>query len=596
MDKPPDDVATQETVSDATLVPAPGDAAKVVLPPPGYDLGNQLGRGGMGEVLAATDLRIGREVAVKRMLHTHPDNDQITRFLREARVQARLDHPAIVPVHELGLDIEGRPYFTMKRLVGKTLGQRMREGLPLNRLLRAYVDICHAIELAHARGVVHRDLKPSNVMLGDYGEVYVLDWGIARVLQEDQEMALRTPEIDTVNESTRSDELLGTPGYMAPEQIHGKPATPATDVYALGAILFELLTGEQLHPIGTKGIASTLGNPQELPSSRRPEKGIAPELDAVCFEALAEDPQARPKVHDLAERVEAFLDGDRDLLRRREMGEALMREAHALLAEDGPDARASAMRRAGRALALDPASEDAAQVVSTLLLTPPHQLPPDCKRGLEEEERKITRDRSKKGVLVYLSTLLLVPFVLLLEVKDWSLVIGFFALNGLGALASWQFYRAGRVSVPVLLVLHTLLALIYTRLAGPFVLTPLMICASIVAISSIPWFGKRPVVVLSWAAFAVLAPIALEWLGVLPKTWDIANGRMTIISDVIQTSGMRDELALTATNLMFTLVLALFALAINTRRRAVQQQAYVQAWHLRQLLPNGKQPWTALTR
>ena len=153
-----------------------------VLPPPGYVLGETIGRGGMGAVIAAQDLRIGREVAVKRMATMTPDGEQVARFLREARIQARLEHPAIVPVHELSVDELGRPFFTMKRIAGQTLGERLADRVPQNRLLRVFVDVCRAIEFAHARGVVHRDLKPSNIMLGDYGETYVIDWGIARVL------------------------------------------------------------------------------------------------------------------------------------------------------------------------------------------------------------------------------------------------------------------------------------------------------------------------------------------------------------------------------------------------------------------------------
>src|SRR5437868_14978172 len=128
------------TVAADTLVPSTGTAsAIVVLPPPGYALGAPIGRGGMGEVLSATDLRIGREVAIKRMTAKNPDSEQVSRFLREARVQARLEHPAIVPVHELGVDEQGRPFFTMKRLAGETLHAKHVAGVPQKKLLRAFV-------------------------------------------------------------------------------------------------------------------------------------------------------------------------------------------------------------------------------------------------------------------------------------------------------------------------------------------------------------------------------------------------------------------------------------------------------------------------
>ena len=148
---------------------------------PNHTLGPLLGRGGMGEVLLAEDLTVGRDVAVKRMRSEAPSPEAVARFLREAKIQARLDHPAIVPVHTLGYDAGGRPYFTMKRLSGTTLSDMLatkRKGL--QQWLRAFSDLCLAIDFAHDRGFIHRDLKPGNVMLGDYGEVYVLDWGVAR--------------------------------------------------------------------------------------------------------------------------------------------------------------------------------------------------------------------------------------------------------------------------------------------------------------------------------------------------------------------------------------------------------------------------------
>jgi serine/threonine-protein kinase len=167
--------------SDADIKPV---IASLILPAAGYKLGHTIGRGGMGEVLAAHDTRIGRDVAIKRMRNHTPNKEAVSRFLREARIQARLDHPAIVPVHELGVDDNNRPFFTMKRCAGKTLARMIADGDSFHRLLRAFVDVCLAIDFAHARGVVHRDLKPANIICGDYGEVYVLDWGVARVLAD----------------------------------------------------------------------------------------------------------------------------------------------------------------------------------------------------------------------------------------------------------------------------------------------------------------------------------------------------------------------------------------------------------------------------
>jgi len=586
--------ATQAgTASDAaTLVPATGRAGAIVLPAPGYELREPIGRGGMGEVIAAHDQRIGREVALKRLSTDNPDEQQIARFLREARIQARLEHPAIVPVHELGVDAAGRPYFTMKRLAGKTLGERQAEGLPLQRLLRAFVDVCLAVELAHARGVVHRDLKPSNIMLGDFGEVYVIDWGIARVLGEDRDEPAPAWDAGLDGGGTQTGALLGTPGYMAPEHIMGQPATPASDVYALGSILFELLAGELLHKRGEPGIGSTLSDPQQSAAKRRPDRDIPPELDALCFAALAEDPGKRPSARELAEGVQAFLEGDRDVERRRAIAAEEVAEARALFEAGGPDARAVAMRRAGRALALDPQSEEAAGLVSRLLLEPPAQLPPDLARGLEEHERQMSRDRSRKATWVYLSVLALLPLALVVEIRSWPLVVAFFGSACVAALSSVYFARTGRPSVPIVLAVNLAIALLFTRLGGPFVLTPLMVCCAVFAISAIPAVNARGGLVIGWTVLAVLLPIVLEWSGVLPRTWGLASGQLTIVSAMVRTDGWLHELVLVGAGLFFTLVLAWFALAINRRRRLAQQQLYMQAWHLRQLLPRTNERWT----
>src|SRR3569623_3016195 len=181
-----------------------------------------------------------------------PTQDQVSRCLREARIQGRREHPAVVPVHELWYDGESRPVFVMKQLAGTTLAQviaRLAAGdteaiatFSRQRLLRAFADVCLAIEFAHTRGVVHRDLKPANIMLGDFGEVYVLDWGVARVSGGEDDRA-SFADIDTADgTNTVAGAILGTPGYIAPEQIRGEADLDGrAAVYALGCILFVLL-------------------------------------------------------------------------------------------------------------------------------------------------------------------------------------------------------------------------------------------------------------------------------------------------------------------------------------------------------------------
>ncbi len=270
-----------------------------------YRPGGVIGRGGMGEVVSARDEQIGRSVAIKRMRGHDAPPEAVARFLREARIQGRLEHPAIVPVHELH-DTGDEPFFVMKQLAGTTLADVIAER-PRNVLLRAFVEVCLAIEFAHTRGVIHRDLKPANIMLGDFGEVYVLDWGIARVAGEE---ALRSnfADVDTLEGgATEAGTVLGTPGYMSPEQIRGDADLDGrSDVYALGCILFEILAGKPLHPRGQAGLASALVGSDERPSRHA---DVPPELDAVCVTATAVAREARfASARALADAVQRYLD------------------------------------------------------------------------------------------------------------------------------------------------------------------------------------------------------------------------------------------------------------------------------------------------
>jgi eukaryotic-like serine/threonine-protein kinase len=562
-----------------------GEDLPLVLPPARYRYGEVIGKGGMGEVIAAEDERIGREVALKRM-RTESTGEALTRFLREARIQARLDHPSIVPVYALDIDAEGRPYFTMKRVTGRTLAHRLADGGSQNRMLRAFADVCNAIEFAHSRGVIHRDLKPSNIMLGDYGEVYVLDWGVARVTSDPDDPVVSpfaTYDITTLDE-TKTGAMLGTPGYMAPEQLRGLTPTPAADIYALGAILFEILADEPLHPRGESAVGSTLARPQAAPSLRN--ERVAPELDALCLAALSEEPTARPNAHELAEAVQHYLDGDRDLERRRQLAAEQLASAREALVSDAADARATAMRKAGRALALDPESRDAAALVSSLLLEPPSPMPAELVASIEDHERKIAQHRSWRAIWAYGSIFALAPLLLFLDVRNWTLVGAFFGTVAICMLVALDAARDGRPSVLSILVCNLALALMFTRVLGPFVLTPLAICCMLVGIAAIRRINAHRWLVIGWTATAVLLPILLEWVDVLPDTWSTKGGAATMVSSMFRSVGDSGEsLSLVAANLVFTLVVAAVALAFAVKRQDAQRQLYVREWHLRQLIP-----------
>ncbi|MFN0247716.1 MAG: serine/threonine-protein kinase [Kofleriaceae bacterium] len=575
-----------------TLVPAGAAAAAMFsLPPPGYELGNAIGRGGMGEVVVAKDLRIGREVAVKRMTAEKPSNEQTVRFLREARIQARLDHPAIVPVHELGVDDKGRLFFTMKRLgAGKTLANQLAGKMPQNRALRVLVDVCLAVEFAHQRGVVHRDLKPSNIMLGDFGEVYVIDWGIARVLAEDsievgEATRISTSDIATLDDGTKTGALLGTPGYMSPEQLRGQRATTAADIYALGAILFEVLAGESLHKRGEAGIGTTLSDPQVHPSTRKPERNIAPELDALCFAALDEDPTKRPTAREVADKLQSFLDGDRDLARRRELASEQITAAKEAMASKSADARALAMRHAGYALSLDPQSEEAGHLVSALLLEPPPQLPAELEKSLDTYERKLSSERSRLAMWTYASLFLLLPFVAVVQIKEWGLLLGIYGVVLVAMLAAVRYRSTGRPNPVVALTVNLLLIVLFSRIAGPFILTPLIAAGGLIVFTSMRGVIERTWVIWVWAASTVLLPIGVEYMHLFPWTWQIEDGFMIVQSNIVQSAGAPTEAALITGSIVLHIALGWFMLALARQRRLAQTQLFIQAWHLRQLLP-----------
>jgi serine/threonine protein kinase len=352
-----------------------------------YLVDQELARGGMGAVMRAVDCDIRREVAVKYLLNQDNPHSK-TRFVEEAQITGQLEHPNIVPIHELGMDGNGRLFFTMKMVKGRSLSQVLDElrqspqsadkDWPLGRLLNIFVSACNALAYAHSRGVVHRDLKPANLMIGDFGEVYVMDWGLAKVLQDPIAAPVAAPvAVPVVAQNAKSDEfaqfmeqqaaagraipaapaqpapppmaipvlasdsgplscarvstsredtdltqegaVMGTPVYMPPEQALGKiqEIDQRSDVYSLGAILYEMLTLQP--PIDKEGgytsvlMRVTQGQIQP-PEERSPERlragKIPRELSAIALKALAKEPKDRYQtVEGLRQDIERFQEG-----------------------------------------------------------------------------------------------------------------------------------------------------------------------------------------------------------------------------------------------------------------------------------------------
>jgi serine/threonine protein kinase len=285
-----------------------------------YELGREVARGGMGVVYTALDRELGREVALKVVAAEMADPETIARLRREARIIAHLEHPGIVPVHDVGTLPDGRVFYAMKLVSGKRLDAQIREGPPLGERLRLFLRICEAVAFAHAHGVIHRDLKPENVMVGPFGEVLVMDWGVAKHREELPATAGGgMPAGPRAEHDTAHGTILGTPAYMAPEQARGEidRVDARADVYALGALLYFLLTGQA--PGRTKAGPDEptrtwpgRARPSAIVLPRRLAAGIPRALEAICVRALAPEPDGRyPKVDDLAADVGRFLEGER---------------------------------------------------------------------------------------------------------------------------------------------------------------------------------------------------------------------------------------------------------------------------------------------
>ncbi|MBC8324746.1 MAG: protein kinase [Verrucomicrobia subdivision 3 bacterium] len=296
-----------------------------------YERVRHLAKGGMGEIHLAHDRQLQRHVALKLMTPEVAASASLARrFTQEALVLGRLDHPHIVPIHDLGVDAAGQNYYAMKYVRGTTLKDvlnGLRQGqsnvvdrYPLHQLLRIYQKICDAVAYAHAKGIIHRDLKPANIMLGEYGEVFVMDWGLAKIINQAEEPMPPSGE----NEGTRYGTVMGTPGFMAPEQAEGRleAINQRTDIYSLGAILYHILA---LRPPFTSGgpevlekvkagqitpLTKLADQPNAAVLVHCPERSVPEALAAVAMEALQRDAAKRyPAVEALQRDVAAWQSG-----------------------------------------------------------------------------------------------------------------------------------------------------------------------------------------------------------------------------------------------------------------------------------------------
>jgi serine/threonine-protein kinase len=317
--------AMSEGPADSLATSAPTMAA-----PPGsrFRRLREHARGGLGEVFVALDEELHREVALKEIQDRFADQDEArSRFLREAEITGNLEHPGIVPVYGLGTYYDGRPYYAMRFIRGQSMQDALarfhksdedsqrdpgERSLALRELLTRFVAVCNAMAYAHNRGVIHRDIKPANVMLGEFGETLVVDWGLARLLERhDSEQTSVERPISSFSASatapTQMGQVIGTATFMPPEQAEGRHDREdiASDVFSLGATLYAVLTGQPPY----QG-ADVLGQARraEVTPARQRKRSVPAALEAVCARAMARRPEDRyPSARALAEEVERWL-------------------------------------------------------------------------------------------------------------------------------------------------------------------------------------------------------------------------------------------------------------------------------------------------
>ncbi|MFO0761978.1 MAG: bifunctional serine/threonine-protein kinase/formylglycine-generating enzyme family protein [Byssovorax sp.] len=359
----PSDAGSTSAVVESGITDHRG-ADRPLLPGRYRDLG-LLARGAFGEVRRVHDTLLDRAVAMKVLHGEHTRDHLRKRFLAEARITARLDHPGIVALFDRGETPDGRLWFTMKEVRGATLREAidalheasrpegfrpMASGWTFRRLIEAFSRIAQAIAHAHGRGILHRDLKPDNLMVGELGEVLVMDWGLGRDLSlREEESVDEAAEIEVAPGLTRHGDVLGTPAYMPPEQARGETALhgPASDVYALGAVLYHLLAGRPPYA-GTSAeiLASIARGVRPLPP-RAGRKGapVPAELAELAMRAMSPTIGDRPTAEALAGEVVAWLDG----AKRREQAEEAVRRARAIEPEIAAlRARVGALRAEAR--------------------------------------------------------------------------------------------------------------------------------------------------------------------------------------------------------------------------------------------------------
>jgi eukaryotic-like serine/threonine-protein kinase len=558
-----------------------------------YTEGPVLGTGGMGKVVLVQDARIGREVALKVL---HPERElephERARFLREAQVQGQLEHPSIVPVYDIDRRADGTTFFTMRRVLGRTLHailDDLRMGVPAAKarytqreLLTAFATVCLTIDYAHSRGVVHRDLKPANIMLGDFGEVYVLDWGLARLVDEQGE-SVDEPQ----TRLSMPGSFLGTPLYMAPEQMADPDVGPAADVFALGTILFEILTFERARD------PNALFAPIDARTSvRAPYRDVPPELETVCVKAMEMEPTDRyasPRA--MQEAINRYLEGDRAIAQRRELASKHVQAARIALGKsvepnaDAEKERGAAITELGRAVALDPQNAEYFTMLGELLASPPPRIPRELVTQIDAENQQLIHAGAKHSLSATATWWLFLPLLLWVGINSLTQLSIIAVLVMISLVLTLVMTRQKRVGTTIQYISIACLlvaAMATSRFYGAFVLAPQLITSYAIVLQAHPYRNIRYASV-TIAAIVMVLPVVLERLGVVPASYVFHDGVWTIVPQLVDLPEVGTHVFLAIANVGMIVIPCLFIAKIREELSRAQLRLATQAWQFKQL-------------
>ncbi|MEZ4225271.1 MAG: protein kinase [Polyangiaceae bacterium] len=605
---------TAATAASAAANPEPTpssdrDAARCRRPTR-YDDERFVASGGMGDVWLYRDQTLGRDVAVKELKPNHAAVERRRlRFVREARLQAALQHPGIVPIYDFVECDAGGAYFTMQHVQGDTLSEelaRQQDKISTRsrrQLLEALSRVCLTLQYAHERGVVHRDVKPENIMLGKYGEVYVLDWGVAKILEpaEDRPSAVRVAK----DKASHLDRVVGTLEYMAPEQFFGGRAVgPTADVFSLGVLLFEILTAqhfregdeEALFPLAAKG------NDMEQ-RLRKAEVELPPALTALCIQAAHPSPDVRPTAAEFHARLRDYLDGVEESERMRAVAHAHVQSAQLRLnrLSDHPapraDLQSAAIADLGRAVALDPSREDAAQILRELVDGDAQEPPPEARSTLARQRQAAQRESARASAFSYAAWIALLPLAWWMGVRS-AAAVGVLMLGPmLLVLVNVWALRGRRFSKPTAL---TTLALSFFSVAalsvfaGPYLLVPSLAVATAVTYL-VAFRGDRTITLAAQilAPLSVAIPVALAKLGILPQSTVFQEGQARILPFAVDFSVPTTEVLFFVVGTLLVVTANYIVSQVVRSLERSEERAVTQTFWLKRLLPPLSRPDSA---